>query len=150
MVVISSTFSDHVKDYLSNTTVYPHENQFGDHARSNLSDKGWSTIVRLHFEKTRDDKRKSGIWASAGRESVALLVSASHQSSPDMDTKAHGSALARFASRWEAKARVMWMVQDSQSARKDPLKHLHVGQWPRLRGIICHGQPGIALPVCWL
>ena len=32
----------------------------------------------------------------------------------------------------------------------DPLKHLHMGQWPCLKGIICHGQDDIALPVCWL
>ena len=67
-----------------------------------------------------------------------------------MDTTAHGSALACFATRWGATTRVMWMTQESETICMDPLKHLHMGKWPCLKGIICHGQPGIALPVCWL
>ncbi len=122
------------------------ENQFGDHAKSSLSDKGWSTIVRLCFEQTLDDPTN---W-SAYRQIVALIVSASHQSSPDTDTTAHAIALARFASTCEAKARLMWMSQESESVRMDPLKHLHMGHWPCLQSIICHGQDGIALPVYWL
>lgn len=106
------------------------------------------TIVRLYFEQIPDD---STIWTSACRQSVAMIVNASHQSSSDMDTMAHGIALVRFATRCEAKAQVMWMCQESESVlNMDPLKHLHMGQWPCLKGIICCGQDDIALPVCWL
>lgn len=101
MVVISTTitpdehqFGDHVNSHLSDTTVTLDEHQFGDHAESTLSDRGWSTVVRLQFEQARDDPTN---WRSACRQSEALIVKASHQSSPDMDTKAHGSALAHFA-----------------------------------------------------
>ncbi len=154
MVVISTTitpdehqFGDHVNSHLSDTTVTLDEHQFGDHAESTLSDRGWSTVVRLHFEQARDDPTN---WRSACRQSEALIVKASHQSSPDMDTKAHGSALAHFATEWEPKAQLMAMCQDSNSVCMDPFKHLHMGKWPCLECIICQGQYGMELPVCWL
>ncbi len=148
MVVISTTdghqFGDHIN---SDTTVTLHERQFGDHAESSLFDRGWSTIMRLRFEQASDDPTN---WRSACRQSVALIVKASHQSSPDMDTKAHGSALSRFATNWEAKAQHVWMCQDSKSVCLDSFKHLDLGKWPCLKSITCLGQYDIALPVCWL
>ena len=129
------------------TTVTLDEHQIGNYAKSHLSDRGWSTIVRLHCEQSPDDPTN---WSSAVRQSVALIVNASHQSSADMDTKAHGSALARFATKWEAKARLMCMYQYSKSVRMDPLKHLYMGKWPCPESMICHGQHGNAPTVCWL
>ncbi len=64
-----------------------------------------------------------------------------------MDIKAHGSALARFATRWEAKTRSMYMNLDSDSIRIDPLKHLQTSKWPCLEFITCHGKYGNALPI---
>ncbi len=130
------------------TTIALGEDHHGCLLVSYLSDKGWSTIVRLHLEQHPDDPTS---WESAGQQSVALIVNASHQSSPDMDTKPHGSALARFATKWEAKTRLMHMYLDSNSVRMDPLKHLQMSKWQCLKFILCHGKYGNALPVsCFL
>ncbi len=126
------------------TTVALGDGLYGDRFKSYLSDKGWSIIVRLRLQQAPDDLSN---WMSAGQQSVALIVRASHESSPDIDTRAHGSALARFATKWEAKTRSMCMNLESKSVHMDPLKHLHMGKWPCLERIICHGHYGDALPV---
>ncbi|KAA6420718.1 MAG: hypothetical protein FRX49_09295 [Trebouxia sp. A1-2] len=106
MVVISNLYEHQwaqrgdINSRLPEDTNDLNENQFGDHAKSNLSDKGWSTIVRLQFEQT---PRDTTTWRFS-RQSIALIVNASHESSPDIDTPAHRSALARLATRWEATA----------------------------------------------
>ena len=130
------------------TTIALSEELHEDRLRSNLSDIGWSTIVRLQLEQHPDSPAN---WRSGGQQSVALIVSTSHESSPDMDTKAHGSALARFATKWEAKTQSMYMNLDSDSVRIDPLKHLQMSKRPCLEFITCHGKYGNALPIsCFL
>jgi len=63
----------------------------GCHPKSCLSEREWSTNVRLTLQQPLTNSR------SAVQQSVALIVRASHQSSQDLDTRAYGIALARFA-----------------------------------------------------
>ncbi len=133
------------------TTVTLDEHDSGKNAKSKLADGGWSTIVRLLFEQHPDDPTQQDPddpqnWISACRRSVALIVDASHQSSSDMVIKAQASALAHFATKWDAKARIMWMCQDAGSVpHMNPLKQLRMGKWPCLRCILWDDQNGLEL-----
>ena len=131
MVVTSTTFA------LGDTLC-------SDRFKSNLTDKGWSVIVLLQPLNSLNDPT---VWMSAGQQNVALIVNASHQNSPDIDTKAHGSALARFATEWEAKTRSMYMNLESKSVHMHPSKHLQISKWLCLESITCHGNYDIALPI---
>ena len=126
------------------TTVALGEGLCGDRLKSYLFDQGWSTIVRLQLEQLPDGPTNQ---RSGGLQSAVLIVRASHQSSQDMHTRAHGSVLARFAIRWEAKTQSMRLFLDSDSVCVDPSRHLHMGKWSCLESIICHGRCGNALPV---
>ncbi len=64
-----------------------------------------------------------------------------------MDTKAYGVALARLATEWVAKTRLIFMSVKSELAYMNPFKHLHMGDWPCLENIICHAHYGNVLPV---
>lgn len=59
-------------------------------------------------------------------------------------------ALARFATKWEAKTRSMCMFLESNSVCMDLLKHLQMSKWPCLEFIVCQGKYGNALPVSWV
>ncbi len=110
------------------TTIALSEDSHGHHLQSCLSDKEWSTIVCLTLQQPDTNGR------SVAQQTVALIVNTSHESSPDMDTEAHGSALARFAKKYAAQTRVMYMCTclDSNSTQLDPLKHLQLSTWPCL------------------
>ena len=126
------------------TAVALAEKLCGDRLESCLADKGWSTIARLQLEHSPEGPTGQ---RSGGQQSIALIINASHQTSPDMDTKAHGSALACFAKKWEAKTQPMCMCLDSKSVHMDPLKHLQISRWPCLEWFTCHGNNDNALPI---
>ena len=126
------------------TAVALAEKLCGDRLESCLADKGWSTIARLQLEQSPEGPTGQ---RSGGQQSVALIINASHQTSPDMDTKAHGSALACFAKKWEVKTQPMCMCLDSKSVHMDPLKHLQISRWPCLEWFTCHGNNDNALPI---
>ena len=128
---------------VTSTTFALGDRLYSDRFKSNLIDKGWSIIVLLQLLNSLNDPTN---WMSAGQQNVALIVSASHQSSPDIDTKAHGSALARFATKWEAKTRSMYMNLESKSVHMQPSKHLQFSKWPCLESITSHGNYDSALP----
>ena len=117
------------------------QEQSENHPESYLPKKDWSTLLSLtgHQAFTND--------VSLVRQSVALVVRASHQSSQDLDTRAHGIALARFAKAWQGKTQSICMYLNSNSPHMDPVKRLQTGSWPHLWFIICHGNPGNALPI---
>jgi hypothetical protein len=129
MVVVSSTYDFGQK-------------QSGSHPESYLLKKERSTLLSLigHQASTND--------VSLVQQSVALVVRASHQSSQDLDTRAHDIALARLAKAWQGKTQSirmylnLWILQ-----HMDPVKHLQTGSWPHLWFIICHGNRGNALPI---
>ena len=126
------------------TTMALDDDLYGDRLESCLSDKGWSIIVRLQLQQAPDDLMN---WFSAGQQQAVLIVNASHHSSLDMDTKAHASVLARFATKWEAKTQSIGMYLESKSVHIDPLKHLHMGKWPCLKLMTYSGKYGNALPI---
>ncbi len=139
MVVISTTLT-----WQGRPTLFHHFTPY-------LSEREWATMVRIQVQE--GDLTDS---ESVFKESVALVVRSSHQSSQDMDTKAYGIALARLATEWAAKARsiciTMSLTSDSanmtsESANMNPLKHLHIGDWPCLKDLSCYGQYGSVLPV---
>ncbi len=105
----------------------------------------WGHII--HISSMAAHRVPSFSDGSDFKQSVALTVTASHQSSQDMDTKASGVALARLATEWVAKTRLIFMSLKSESAYMNPFKHLHMGDWPCLKRIVCHGQYGNVLPV---
>ena len=109
-----------------------------------LLDREWATMVRIEVEEFDPTK-----WRSGFKHSVALAVTASHQSCQDMDTKAYGVTLARLATEWVTKTRFIFieMSLTSESAYMKPCKHLHMGNWPCLERIFCSGQHGNVLPV---
>ena len=101
-------------------------------------------MVRIEVGESPGDPTN---WRSGFKRTVALIVTASHQSSQDMDTKAYGVALARLATEWVAKTRLIFMSVKSELAYMNPFKHLHMGDWPCLENIICHAHYGNVLPV---
>ena len=115
----------------------------GNLVTSYLSDREWSTMVRIQVGESTDDP----IGCRSGfKRTVALMITASHQSSQNMDTKAHGIALARLATEWVAKARFICISMRSEPACMNPFKHLHMGDWPCLESINCLALCSNALP----
>ena len=133
MVVINSTFS--VEKLLSADLSTPY-----------LSDREWATMVCIEVEEFTGDPP---VWRSGFKHSAASVVTASHQSSQDMDTKASGVVLARLATEWVARTRSIFINLTSESAY-NPFKHLHMGNWPCLERMFCLGQHGNLLPVSCL
>ncbi len=131
MVVISSTVS--ITEQMSRDLV-----------TSYLSEREWATMVRIEVKESADD---SIGWRSGFKQTVALMVKASHQSSQDMDIKAYGVALARLATEWLAKARFIFISLNSEPASMNPFEHVHMGDWPCLDSIICQADYGNAPPV---
>ncbi len=129
MVVISTTVSN--KGHMSRKLFTPY-----------LSEREWAIMVRIQVDESPGDPTN---WIF--KQSVALVVTASHQSSQDMDTKAYGVALARLATEWVAKTRYIFVSLTSESACMNPFKHLHMGDWPCLERVMCLGQHGHELPV---
>lgn len=129
MVVVSSAYNFDQK-------------QSGSHPESYLPKREWSTLMSLigHQASTND--------VSLVQQSVALVVRASHQSSQNLDTRAHDIALARLAKAWQGKTQSIrmylnwWILQ-----HMDPVKHLQTGSWPHLWFIIFYGNLGNALPI---
>ena len=65
-----------------------------DPVTSCLSEREWATMVYIEVGESADD---STGWRSGFKQTVALMVKASHQSPQDMDIKAYGAALACLA-----------------------------------------------------
>ncbi len=130
MVVFSTTLS--ITEQLTANLATPY-----------LSERKWATIVRIEVEESSD---VSSGWRSGFKQTVALMVKASHQSFQDIDTKAYGVAPARLATEWVAKARSIFISIRSEPACMIPFKHLHMGNWPNLESISCLARCGDALP----
>ncbi len=136
MVVISTTFStEQLKQQ-------PSSNRF----RSCLSEEEWATLVSIETKGSSDGPSS---WRSGFKRNVALLA-ARHQSSQNLDTKAHGVALARLAAQWAAKTQLILTSLTSESAYVNAFRHLRMGEWPCLERIMCRGSYGNALPVLFL
>ena len=139
MVVISSAFS--LEERLTMLCERLRTRKAGVKFTPYLSKREWATIMRIRVEE--DDLTDLTDLESSFNESEAFVVRARHQ---DMNIKAYGVALARLATKWEAKARRLFLT--SQSADLNPFKHLHMSGWPWLERIDCSGECGNKLPVC--
>ena len=124
------------------TTVGTEQWLFGNLFTPYLLEREWVTMVRIEVEESPGDPR---IRRSSFKQIVALVVTARHQSSRNMDTKY--VALAHLATEWVAKTQSMSMFLTPESEYMSPVKHLHVGDWPRLESIMCLGQHGNVLHV---
>ncbi len=126
------------------TTVNVEEQLSGNRFMPYLPEKEWATMVRFQVEESLVNPSNG---MPGCKQSVALIVTATHQSSQDMNAKVYGIALARLATEWVAKTRRMFVFLRSESAYMNPFKYLHMGDWPCLERIICHGHYGNTLPV---
>ena len=135
VMVVFSTTTHSITEQLTAT---------GNFATRYLSEREWATMVRIEVKESSDD---SIGWRSGFKQTVALMVKASHQSSQNIDTKAYGVALASLATEWVVKARSIFKSIRSEPALMIPFKHLHLGDWQNLESISCIAlRGGNALP----